>query len=151
MGVAAVPRELKLVLPDEVAALLGPEPSLGALARVAGMLYAQGETSFGAAARLAGVPYQGFFSVLARYGISLNYAAEDLAEDLKTLGELFGRRGPGVWHRRTRVRPQEPLTRTPAAIPGREAEVAVRVQTRDFRAEEELAALMRRQGKGGPR
>jgi predicted HTH domain antitoxin len=90
-----VPRE-KLVLPDELAALLGPEPSQELLARAAATLYAQGKISFGAGARLAGVPYVEFFAVLARYGITLNYTAEDLAEDLRTLEELCGRRGPGA-------------------------------------------------------
>lgn len=90
-----MPRELMLLLPDEVAALLEPDAARDVLGRVAATLYGERKISFGAAARLAGVAYADFFRLLARYGICLNYTEADLAEDAEVLKELFDRHGAG--------------------------------------------------------
>jgi len=51
-------------------------------------LYASGELTLGQAALLAGISQTEFLHALGKRGICVNYAVQDLEQDLKTIEEL---------------------------------------------------------------
>lgn len=104
--------EVKLTLPRSILAAAGvPEREIDALLRetLAVALYRQGRISLGKAAELAGAQTKlEMLATLQRYGIPLNYTAEDAEADWETLRKLWQNTTPNI-HSYGIIRADEPV------------------------------------------
>ena len=84
--------EIMLKLPRSILALMGSmETNIGQsiIETVAVALYHRRQISLGKAAEIAGVPVEQMNEILAEHGVSLDYTAEDAAQDWNTLREIW--------------------------------------------------------------
>ena len=84
--------EIMLRLPKSILALMGStETNIGQsiIETVAIALYHRRQISLGKAAEIAGIPVEQMNQILAKYGVSLDYTAEDAAQDWNTLREML--------------------------------------------------------------
>ena len=84
--------EIMLKLPKSILAVMGStETSIGQsiMETVAVALYHRRQISLGKAAKIAGTPVWQMNQILAKHGLSLDYTAEDAAQDWNTLREIF--------------------------------------------------------------
>ena len=84
--------EIMLKLPKSILALMdSTETSIGQsiMEIVAVSLYHRRQISLGKAAEIAGIPVEQMNQILAKYGVSLDYTAEDAAQDWNTLREML--------------------------------------------------------------
>ena len=80
--------EIMLKLPKSILAVMGStETSIGQniMETVAVALYNRRQISLGKAAEIAGIPVWQMSQILAKHGVSLDYTAEDAAQDWNTL------------------------------------------------------------------
>jgi predicted HTH domain antitoxin len=84
--------EIMLKLPKSVLALMdSTETSIGQtiMETVAVALYHRRQISLGKAAEIAGISVWQMNQILAKHDVSLDYTAEDAAQDWNTLREVF--------------------------------------------------------------
>lgn len=84
--------EITLKLPKSILAVMdSTETDIGQsiLETVAVALYHRRQISLGKAAEIAGIPVWQMNQVLAEHGVSLDYTAEDAAQDWNTLREVW--------------------------------------------------------------
>lgn len=84
--------EITLKLPKSILPLMGStETSIGQsiIETVAVALYHRRQISLGKAAEIAGIPVEQMNQLLAKHGVSLDYTAEDAAQDWNTLREML--------------------------------------------------------------
>jgi predicted HTH domain antitoxin len=84
--------EIMLKLPKSILAVMGStETSIGQsiMETVAVALYHRRQISLGKAAEIAGISVWQMNQILAKHDVSLDYTAEDAAQDWNTLREVF--------------------------------------------------------------
>ena len=84
--------EIMLKLPKSILALMGStETNIGQsiIETVAVALYHHRQISLGKASEIAGIPVEQMNQILTKYGVSLDYTAEDAAQDWNTLQEVW--------------------------------------------------------------
>ncbi len=75
---------MQLILPSEIEQMLKPDEARLALALG---LYVNGRLGMGRAAEVAGIHRMAFQQAMARHRIPVDYALEDLREDVAALNE----------------------------------------------------------------
>ena len=83
--------EIMLRLPKSILALMGStETNIGQsiMEIVAVSLYHRRQISLGKAAEIAGIPVEQMNQILAKYGVALDYTAEDAAQNWNTLRKV---------------------------------------------------------------
>ena len=84
--------EIMLKLPKSILVLMdSTETNIGQsiIETVAAALYHRRQISLGKAAEIAGIPVEQMNQILAKHGVSLDYTAEDAAQDWNTLREIW--------------------------------------------------------------
>lgn len=84
--------EITLKLPKSILAVMdSTETNIGQsiLETVAVALYHRRQISLGKAAEIAGIPVEQMNQILAKHDASLDYIAEDAAQDWNTLREVW--------------------------------------------------------------
>ena len=83
--------EIMLKLPKSILALMGPTETnieQSVIETIAVALYHRHQISLGKAAEIAGIPVEQMNQILAKHGVSLDYTAEDAAQDWNTLRKV---------------------------------------------------------------